>query len=111
MEEETVTVGDQEVTIRETEDGFEAVEADTDPEPGLYVKFNAGSYGAMLPVDADFVVDTEGVYPYNVDVAWHPEDNVDNDMRHDGYDGAKVDGYDGHAIIAPESFEIVMVTE
>ena len=104
---ETVTIGDTEVEIQETEDGFEATEAEDDPE-GVYLRAGpSGSfcYGFEVPIDADYVIDSElpessGKYH----VAWHTDDDI-SEMRSNGHDDAQRDGYDGYASV--RTLEIV----
>jgi len=104
MTTETFSVGDEEVQITETEDGFEAKPVAEESERGLYLRGEdtPGNYGFEIPVDADFVIDPfdDGGY----DVAWHIDD--DRSVLHSvGARRAKVDGYDGYAWI--ESIELV----
>ena len=104
MTTETFQLGDEEVQIEETEDGFEATPVADEPESGVYLRGEdtPGSYGFEIPVDADFVINSfdEGGY----DVAWHIDDDR-SELHSTGARLAKVDGYDGYAWI--ETIELV----
>ena len=101
-------VGDEEVQITETEDGFEAKPVTDDAQTELYLRGVDGqdSHGFEVPLDADFHIeydyDTRDDQPHNA--AWHTSDDV-SDLRSDGWSEAKESGYDGHAAIA--EFELV----
>ena len=98
MTTETVSVGDEEVQITETEDGFEATPVADEPGSGVYLRGEDAlvSYGFEIPVDADFVIDDKPTVGYHV--AWHTADDR-SDLQSDGTDLAKVDGYDGYAYV------------
>ena len=105
---ETVTIGDQEVQITETEDGFEAEPVEDEPDSGVYLRAESNerdTYGFEVPIDSDFVVDSNshisGTRHY---VAWHTEDDI-SDMNSQGCRNAKRDGYDGYASV--KTFEVV----
>jgi hypothetical protein len=67
-----------------------------------YLRATSGDFGCEIPVTADFVMEKdESGYM----MAWRTEDNVDGDLRENGADGAKEDGYDGHAFV--NNIEIV----
>jgi len=108
MVEETLTVGDTEVVIRETDDGFEVEEAEEGPE-GTYIRFESeDEFGCEIPIDAEFDV-REALPTEKMYVGWHQEDNISDlgqrgasQMRdHDGK------GYDGYASVDPEKTEII----
>mgnify|MGYP000126035787 CR=1 FL=1 len=99
---ETVTIGDTEVEVQETEDGFEATEAEDDPE-GVYLR--AGThFGFEVPIDADYVIDSESTKPGKYYVAWHTDDDI-SEMKSKGRSDARRDGYDGYASV--RTLEIV----
>ena len=104
---ETVTIGDTEVEIQETEGGFEATEAEDDPE-GVYLRAGpSGSFhfGFEVPIDADYVIDSESPdSPGQHYVAWHTDDDI-SEMKSKGRSDARRDGYDGYASV--RTLEIV----
>jgi hypothetical protein len=74
--EETVTIGDTELHIEETDDGFEAVEVGD--EPDSTVKFTSNALGTTLEIDAeaDFEVKPIDHGPENDFVVGVNEDDV-----------------------------------
>ena len=78
MESQTVEIGDQEVQIAETEDGFEATAVeDTADQSGLYLRAEAkkDQYGFEVPLGADIRIEPyDGHNDYHIE--WHDEDNV-----------------------------------
>ena len=108
MVEETLTVGDTEVVVRQTADGFEVEEAEEEPE-GTYIRFESNSrnpHGCEIPIGSEFDVRDLG---YKMYVGWHQDDNISfmnqqgaSEMQnHDGK------GYDGYAVVDPDLTEIV----
>jgi hypothetical protein len=73
MASDTVTIGDTEVEVRETDDGFEVTEVD---DGGLFIRVvsSSGHYGFEIPITADFYAEHRGGNCY--DFAWHSEDDV-----------------------------------
>lgn len=112
----TVEVGDTEVEVSETEDGFEVTEAEDEPE-GLYLRVTSNDgYGAEIPLDAPYALGYEegstlGGNPHYF--AWRQEDNIDDELMQDGGASRFADDegeerdvdFDGHAVV--EDFEIV----
>jgi len=112
MIEETLTVGDAEVVVRETDDGFEVEEKVEEGPEGTYIRFQSQSYGGCgceIPIDADYII--EHPDSRNMYVAWHREDNIDDSLSHTGYSsflsGEQLEEYDGHASVNPDYTEIV----
>jgi len=110
MVEETLTVGDTEVVVRQTADGFEVEEADSEPE-GTYIRFesdNRTPYGCEIPIDSEFDVEPSET-GQKLCVGWHQEDDI-SDMQQRGssrmrdHEGK---GYDGYASVNPDKTEIV----
>jgi hypothetical protein len=113
MSDDTVTteVGDTEVTITETDDGFEVTETEDEPT-GLYLRgvSCAGSYGFEVPVNSDYELAERGYSSNKLAAAWDTEQDI-SERSDDGGDeiyrnsDAERDELDGHANI--ESVEIV----
>lgn len=77
MVTETVTVGDTELQITETDDGFEVTEVAEDSPEGPFIAFGEPDYhGGVVPLSADFNVkkDPDGSGYYT---AWKSEDDLD----------------------------------
>jgi len=96
---ETVTIGDQDVQITETEDGFEATAVEDNDLSGLYLRTGVGSvYGCEIPIDADFRVVERPDMESDYEINFHDADNISdkdswNSDRGLGYDsGAYVSG-------------------
>lgn len=108
MTETTVTVGDTEVQIAETEDGFEATPVEEEPE-GTYLRFeSSGSHGCEIPIDADFAVEHNDYNRHratdssknHLRVAWYEEDDI-SDLKSDGAGTPlRKDGYDWSAAVS-----------
>lgn len=84
-EETTVTVGDTDVEIRETEGGFEATEVEEEPESETGLWLHAESrdgYGCEIPLSADFDV-ADAVTSDLYEIAWN-EDDDRSDLKDDG---------------------------
>ena len=107
MESQVVQLGDQEVQITETEDGFEAEPVEDEPDSGVYLR--AESSGAMhgfeVPIDADFVIRNDDRHENWYLASWHTDDDISDIEYDNGYSGAEKGGYDGYATV--EYFEIV----
>ena len=87
MANQTVTIGDQDVQITETEDGFEAVEVDDEPDSGVYLKSGTGGYYSFkIPIDTDFAIEQthDGYY-----INFKSSDNVLYDEVRTGHDYAE----------------------
>jgi len=111
MVEETLMVGDTEVVVTNTDDGFEVEEVEEEPE-GTYIRFQSQSYGGCgceIPIGSDFIV--EDPDKHSIHVAWHREDNIDDSLSATGYSSFLTDEqrgeYDGHASVDPDYTEIV----
>ena len=107
MESQVVQIGDTEVQVQETEDGFEAVAVEDEPDSGVYLR--AESSGAMhgfeVPIDADFVIRNDDRHENWYLASWHTDDDISDIEYDNGYSGAEKEGYDGYATV--EDFEIV----
>ena len=108
MVKQTVTVGDQEVQITETEDGFEAEPVEDEPEDGLYLRAESasGRYGFEIPVTGEFTIgynESSGDNPHFAN--W----NTDQDVSEMGNTGAlaaeEIGDGDGHAAVS--DFELI----
>jgi len=108
MVEETLTVGDMEVVIRETDDCFEVEEAEEETE-GTYIRFesnNRNPYGCEIPIGSEFDVRDLG---YKMYVGWHQDDNISFMNQQGAREMQTPDGkgYDGYAVVDPDRTEIV----
>ena len=109
MGDQIVTVGDQEVKITETEDGFEAEPVEDEPDSGVYLRAKSDETnpcGFEIPIDGDYVIeprDGSTLYKYNAN--WDTDQDI-SDMHSNGSHQAEDIGpHDGHGAV--DTLEIV----
>lgn len=103
MSEETVTVGDTEVQIEETEDGFEAVPVeDSEDSTGIFLRAtsNSGRYGFEIPLDGSYEIERNSYTDYDkYDAVWDTSEDV-SDLKSDGIPDSLGHGsWDGRACV------------
>ena len=98
----TVEIGDTEVQITETEDGFEAAEVeDHQDRSGVWLKARStsGDYGCDIPIDGDYTIRGSGD---EYAIEWDSNDAGETDCR---YWEASTEGHDRGAYVS--NFEII----
>jgi len=114
MVEETLTVGDTDVVVTNTDDGFEVTEVvesnDDEGSSGAYILITSGIYGCEIPLDSEFIYRPHPERPDDsYVVAYHQDDDISS-LNSTGFsdfmNSEEREKFDGYASVDPEQTEV-----